>query len=259
MKEYPSILSLFSVFLFGLCCFQVIDVNLKDDSFKIRVLSKEYQHTCKSTGLMLWESAYLMASILSQNPNIVLGKRVLELGCGCGGICSMVAVQSADLVISSDGDPKALYLLNENISSNLKSPLVDKLSTERLEWGNVEHIEAIRALNQEGFEVIIGTDVTYIPEAILPLFATAKDLISTKRVLGESDAPALILCHVFRRVDEPSILSAASRYGFQLVDKWPAENFGDSHQSIISSWFPNDKDEVCNPSSALNIMYFQVE
>ncbi|KAK4793001.1 hypothetical protein SAY86_023436 [Trapa natans] len=237
---------------------EVIDVNLKDDNFKIRVLSREYQHTCKSTGLMLWESAYLMASILSQNPIIVLGKRVLELGCGCGGICSMVAARSANLVIASDGDPKALYLLNQNISSNLKPSLLGKVSAERLEWGNKEHIEAIRALNQEGFEVIIGTDVTYIPEAILPLFSTAKELISTNKA-GVNDAPALILCHVFRRVDEPSILSAASRYGFRLVDRWHAGNLGDSHQSIISSWFSKDRDEVCNPSTALNIMYFQVE
>lgn len=200
-----------------------------------------------------------MASVLSQNPSVVSGKRVLELGCGCGGICSMVAVRSADLVIASDGDPKALYLLNQNISSNLRPPLVNKLSTKRLEWGNTEHIEAIKAVNRKGFEVIIGTDVTYIPEAILPLFATAKELISTNGVLGENEAPALILCHVFRRVDEPSILSAASRHGFRLVDKWPAGNSGDSHQSIIRSWFPEDGDEVCNPSTALNIMYFQVE
>ncbi|XP_031372967.1 uncharacterized protein LOC116188010 isoform X2 [Punica granatum] len=238
---------------------EIIDVNLKDDSFKIRVLSKEYQHTCKSTGLMLWESAYLMASILSRNLNIVSGKRVLELGCGCGGICSMVAARSADLVIASDGDPKALDLLTDNISSNLRPPLVNKLSTKRLEWGNMEHIEAIKAENQKGFEVIIGTDVTYVPEAILPLFATAKELIATNCVLGENEASALILCHVFRRVDEPSIVSAASRYGFRLVDRWPSGISGDSSESIIWSWFPKDGNEVCNFSTALNIMYFQVE
>ena len=70
-------------------------VNLGESKYKIEVLSTEYQHTCKSTGLMLWESARLMASVLAGNPTIVAGKRVLVLGCGCGGICSMAAVVSA--------------------------------------------------------------------------------------------------------------------------------------------------------------------
>ncbi|GFZ00924.1 hypothetical protein Acr_14g0005590 [Actinidia rufa] len=101
----------------------------------IKVLSKEFQHSCESTALMLWESALLMASIINSNPTIVAGKRVLELGCGCGGICSIVAVRSADLVVATDGDANALDLLTQNVEANLKSPFLDKLITRRLEWG----------------------------------------------------------------------------------------------------------------------------
>ncbi|KAG2240981.1 hypothetical protein Bca52824_096913 [Brassica carinata] len=97
------------------------EFKLRDSAFKIKLLSKEYQHTCKSTGLMLWESARFMASVLDRNPNIVSGKRVLELGCGCTGICSMVAARSADLVVATDADTKALALLTENIATNLES------------------------------------------------------------------------------------------------------------------------------------------
>lgn len=39
---------------------QIIEVDLGGSNYKIKVLSREYQHTCKSTGLMLWESARLM-------------------------------------------------------------------------------------------------------------------------------------------------------------------------------------------------------
>lgn len=207
---------------------------------------------------MLWESAHLMSSILVNNPTIVAGKRVLELGCGCTGICSMVASKSADLVVATDGDPKALDLLAENVSSNLEASAVDKLVTAKLDWGHQEHIAAIKEINSKGFDVIIGTDVTYVPEATLPLFATAKELISSATGNGRIQEPALILCHIFRRVDEPALLSAASRYGFRLVDRWPTAIQDNQSPNIISSWFSENASE-CIPNTALHIMYFCLE
>ncbi|XP_022892751.1 uncharacterized protein LOC111407483 isoform X3 [Olea europaea var. sylvestris] len=233
---------------------EIVDIIIRDDKFKIKVLSKEYQHTCKSTGLILWESARLMASILASNPAIVSGRRVLEIGCGCGGICSMVAARSADLVVATDGDTKVLDLLTENIALNLKSPSLERLITKKLEWGNKNDIDYVKQLSEKGFEVILGTDVTYVAEAIIPLFATARELISSSRVVKDRE-PALILCHVFRRVDEPSILSAASQFGFRLVDRWPEQTPTGPYQGTIKSWFSEGDLEV--PTAALNIMYFQ--
>ncbi|KAF7817368.1 S-adenosyl-L-methionine-dependent methyltransferase [Senna tora] len=238
------------------CENELIEINLRDWNFKISVVSKEYQHTCKSTGLMLWESARLMASVLAENPNIVAGKRVLEVGCGCGGICSMVCSRYADLVVATDGDPLALELLAKNVASNLDPSLLTKLTTKRLEWGNREHIEEMKEVSNRGFDVIIGTDVTYIPEAILPLFATAKELITCRESNEENEEAALILCHIFRRVDEPSLLSAATQFGFRLVDKWPNGNSTSSSHTIIANWFLDNalKDDL--PSTALNILLF---
>lgn len=226
----------------------------------MKVLSKEHQHTCKSTGLMIWESAQLMASILASNQSIVTSKRVLELGSGCGGICSLVAAKTADLVVATDGDEKSLDLLTQNIALNLHPPSLSKLVVKKLEWGNRDHIEAVRQLSGTGFDVILGTDVTYVAEAILPLFETARELISSsKRGLNEVEfKPALILCHVFRRVHEGSILSAAARFGFRLVDRWPVGSGTSTvqSQSIIGDWFSGNKLEGNVPSTALTIMYF---
>ncbi|XP_061349617.1 uncharacterized protein LOC133294874 isoform X1 [Gastrolobium bilobum] len=236
--------------------YEVIEINLRGWNFKISLLSKEYQHTCKSTGLMLWESARLMASVLAENPNIVAGKRVLELGCGCGGICSMIAAKYADQVVATDGDGFALDLLAKNVASNIEPPLLTKLSTKRLEWGNRDHIESIKEVNNIGFDVIMGTDVTYIPEAILPLFATAKELIAASGSSQDDNVPVLILCHIFRRVDEPTLLSAAAQFGFRLLDKWPTGISTNLSQSIIGNWFIDNglKDDL--PSTALNILLF---
>uniref|UniRef100_A0A7N1A7K5 Methyltransferase type 12 domain-containing protein n=1 Tax=Kalanchoe fedtschenkoi TaxID=63787 RepID=A0A7N1A7K5_KALFE len=245
--------------MFGLSlpAHELVKIKVGHCSFEIKVLSKEHQHTCKSTGLMLWESARLMASILANNPSIVSGKRVLELGCGCGGICSMVAVESADLVVATDGDAKALDLLTQNVASNLKKQHASKMVTRRLEWGNRDQIRSIKEVNKSGFDVIIGTDVTYVAEAISALFATASELLLSNECETEKQRPALVLCHVLRRVDEPSILSAAAQSGFRLIDRWPSTT--ENSQGIISSWFPEDTSIADLPSSALNIMYFQKE
>ncbi|WJX09662.1 hypothetical protein P8452_00471 [Trifolium repens] len=236
--------------------YEIMEINLRGWNFKINLLSKEYQHTCKSTGLMLWESARLMASVLAENPNIVAGKRVLELGCGSGGICSMIASRHADQVVATDGDDSSLELLAKNVASNIESPLLNKLTTKKLEWGNKDHIESIKELSDRGFDVIIGTDVTYIAEAILPLFATAKELIASSESNKDENVPALILCHIFRRVDEPTLLSAAAQFGFRLVDKWPTRISTEMSRSVIDNWFmDNDlKDDL--PSKALNILLF---
>ncbi|KAI9118477.1 hypothetical protein K1719_010809 [Acacia pycnantha] len=233
---------------------EIIEVNPRGWNFRINVLSKEHQHTCKSTGLMLWESARLMASILAENPDIVEGKRVLELGCGCGGICSMVSARNAHIVVATDGDAFALELLAKNVASNLLLPLLTKLITKRLEWGNRDHIEEVKEVSDTGFDVIVGTDVTYIPEAILPLFATARELIASSGSGKDKKEPALILCHIFRRVDESSLLSAAGQYGFRLVDRWPARD--STSPSIISNWFLDNGLEDDVPSTALHILLF---
>ncbi|KAL6502037.1 hypothetical protein OROGR_027170 [Orobanche gracilis] len=235
-------------------CEEIMELSIMEYFFKLKLLSREHQHTCTSTGLMLWESAQLMAWILAANQGIVSRKRVLELGCGCGGICSMVAVRSANLVVATDGDTKALDLLTENLASNLERPFLDSLTVRKLEWGNKNDIEAIKRVNEKGFDIIIGTDVTYVSEAILPLFATARELISRDRFVENEKESGLILCHVLRRIDEPCILSAASQYGFRLVDRWPDRTPECSFGGIIKNWFSECQYEV--PSAALSIMYF---
>jgi methyltransferase-like protein 6 len=220
------------------------------------MLRKEYQHTCKSTGLMLWESAQFMCCLVAENPSIVAGKRVLELGCGSAGICSMVAASFTEFVVATDGDEESLDLLKQNVSSNLEPNLLSRIMIRKLFWGNKDDMKAVRELpgNGAGFDCIIGTDVTYNPDAILPLFVTARELISDRA--NKDSVPALILCYIQRRVDEDSILANATSQGFRLVDKW----INGVHESngIISSWFSGN--DVCSAfrNTVLSILYFEL-
>ncbi|CAL4937595.1 unnamed protein product [Urochloa decumbens] len=235
---------------------QNIGIKAKGHDFKLKMLTKEYQHTCKLTGLMLWESAQLMCGLLAENPSIVAGKRVLELGCGSAGICSMVAASFAQFVVATDGDAESLDLLKQNISSNLERNLLDRIMIRKLFWGNKDDVSAVRELsgNDTGFDCIIGTDVTYNPDAILPLFKTARELISDKA--NEDSRAAFILSYIQRRVDESSILSNAKAQGFRLVDKW-INGVHDSN-GIISSWFSGN--DVCSAyqNTTLSILYFEL-
>jgi methyltransferase-like protein 6 len=231
-------------------------VKAKGHDFKIRMLRKEYQHTCRSTGLMLWESAQFMCCLLAENPSIVASKRVLELGCGSAGICSMVAASFTPFVLATDGDEESLDLLRQNISSNMEPNLLSRIMVRKLFWGNEDDMKAVRELhgNGVGFDCIIGTDVTYNPDAILPLFKTARGVISEKA--NEGSVPALILCYIQRRVDEDSILSNATSQGFRLVDKW----INGVHESngTISSWFSGN--DVCSAfrHTVLSVLYFEL-
>ncbi|KAL5210747.1 hypothetical protein ABZP36_006370 [Zizania latifolia] len=173
---------------------------------------------------MLWESAQFMCSVLAENPSIVAGKRVLELGCGSAGICSMVAASVAQFVVATDGDVESLDLLRHN--------LLSRILIRKLFWCDKGDLKEVRLLSSigAGFDCIIGTGVSYNPDAILPLFKTARELISN----DDSEA-ALILCYIQRRVDENSILSTALAQGFRLVDKW-INGVHDSND-LISSWF----------------------
>ncbi|KAJ6957589.1 hypothetical protein NC653_039527 [Populus alba x Populus x berolinensis] len=129
----------------------------------------------------------------------------------------------ADLVVANDGDKKALELLAQNVYSKLQPSLAKRIM-KRLGWENREHIEAIKELHSGGFEVIIGTDVTYIPDAILLLFATAMELKSCDSNGGGDKEQALILCLIFRRVEE-------NHPYFQL------------HLKLVLSWLINGQQE----------------
>ncbi|CAN6296571.1 unnamed protein product [Urochloa humidicola] len=184
------------------------------------------------------------------------GKRVLELGCGSAGICSMVAASFAQFVVATDGDAESLDLLRQNISSNLERNLLDRIMIRKLFWGNKDDVKAVRELsgNDTGFDCIIGTDVTYNPDAILPLFKTARELISDKT--NEDSRAAFILSYIQRRVDESSILSNAMAQGFRLVDRW----INGVHESngIISSWFSGNDVFSAYQNTTLSILYFEL-
>mmetsp|Transcript_730 Transcript_730/g.969 ORF Transcript_730/g.969 Transcript_730/m.969 type:complete len:346 (+) Transcript_730:94-1131(+) len=76
------------------------------------------------TGLSLWSAAYVMSHYIDdmwnqemKNNEATKKWNVLDLGAGLG-LCSAVAVKHGMNVISTDSDPQALVLLEENLRRN---------------------------------------------------------------------------------------------------------------------------------------------
>jgi len=66
----------------------------------------------------VWPGAQLLSRFLLENPEIVRGKEVIEIGCG-GAVASIAAWKAGALgVIANDIDPAAIRIARENAESN---------------------------------------------------------------------------------------------------------------------------------------------
>ncbi|MEN3001936.1 MAG: 50S ribosomal protein L11 methyltransferase [Armatimonadota bacterium] len=97
---------------------------------------------------ILWESAIALGEWLTEHPEWVRGKRVLELGAGVG-LCGLVAQMLGTQVVQNDNQPDALALCAHNARLNGLEPPAQLL----MDWRNWQHTER--------YEVILGSDVVY--------------------------------------------------------------------------------------------------
>lgn len=174
-----------------------------------------------NTGLRTWEAALRLAYYLHSRPELIKGRRVLELGAGTGFLsifCS--AFLQPETVIATDGHEDVLTSLRENIQHNDQlysagsQPVVQKLF-----WGDMDDMGSVikhrqddglgtapRALSEPNstdekpgyrpsnasYDVIIGADISYEPEA-------CKSLATTLSVLAKSNPDTDILISATQR------------------------------------------------------------
>ncbi|WP_165871567.1 class I SAM-dependent methyltransferase [Flaviaesturariibacter flavus] len=120
----------------------------------------------------IWHSATALAAFLLQRPELIAGKRVLELAAGLG-LPGLVAAEAAAAVVVSDYLPEAVDLLERNIAfSGMKN-----VSARRLDWNALP--EDLRA------DVLLLSDVNYEPAAFAQL------LVVIKKFLGQNTAVIL--------------------------------------------------------------------
>lgn len=130
-----------------------------------------------TTGLRTWEAALHLGQFLCENPNLVTGKRVLELGAGTGYLSIMCAKHlGATHVIASDGSDDVINNLPDNMFLN---SLQDSQSIVPMDvkWGH-----ALLGTEEEAWnggrpvDVVLGADITYDQSVIPALVGTLLDL-----------------------------------------------------------------------------------
>ena len=178
-----------------------------------------------STGLTLWRSSQYLCDYLMNNRQLLLqqhseGKqpRVLEVGSGlgrCGILAHLLAPKTK--IFLTDGDTDTLSQLRANIQRNITIKDDDKMNHEhnnischQLLWGK-ETADAFSKAHGGNFDVIMGSDLVYVPKVIQPLFETVQTLLSKPNGI-------FVMAHCARRhgneVKLEMIVDAADQAGF---------------------------------------------
>ena len=77
-------------------------------------------------GASVYPAAIVLSAYISNNASLFVGKRVIELGAGCGLVSIAAAAAGAQLTVATDGDPGCVSLARENAALVLQTLCVVK-------------------------------------------------------------------------------------------------------------------------------------
>ena len=152
----------------------------------------------------MWDSAIVLSKLLEKRAEaLARGRSAVELGAGCG-LLSLVLSHLGLRVTVTDLECN-LPLLRDNVTSNGSNVEVQALS-----WG-AENARRVRRERNGGlpFDVIVASDVMYIPDCVPVLVATLKELCGKYT--------DVFLAYGRNRTAEESFLLAAERAGFTVT------------------------------------------
>ncbi|KAM0884526.1 hypothetical protein ACQ4PT_030920 [Festuca glaucescens] len=111
------------------------------------------------TGQLVWPGAVLMNTYLSEHPETVKGRSIIELGSGIG-ITGILCSRFCKEVVLTDHNDEVLEIIKKNIELQSSSENAEAvLTAEKLEWGNNDHISNIMKEHPVGFDLIVGADI----------------------------------------------------------------------------------------------------
>lgn len=154
-------------------------IEIGDETITLHGIRSRYPHLLQSTGMTLWKGSKNLCNYLCENPSVVCGKTIVELGAGMG-LCGMIAYKKgASKVVLTDGDTDTLRNMRSNISSNVDEKAIAKedIICKQLLWG--KNVESFRSKwTNDGFDIVMGGDIAYAQSSLQILFETATGLLS---------------------------------------------------------------------------------
>lgn len=173
-------------------------------------------HEADGTFARLWPTAIELSTFLCEHPEMVAGKRIVELGAGSGAVGLVCAALGAASVTLTDV-PEALPLLEANLKRN--THLASTVQISPCTWNDAEHIDALLRGSGGGFDIVLCCEVIYQQGADV-LVALAQ----TQRALSRPDGGTkVLLAYEFRNA-----ISEDIAYFDQATDL-----FGDSESHTL--------------------------
>jgi len=166
------------------------------------------------TGQVIWPASYMLVHYLMHVRQSLANEDILEVGSGTG-ITGLVAASCSKSVVVTDYNDIVLELLGHNARENAIPG--SKCVCQKLDW-TVE--SSRRSFPEHSYRVIIGSDVVYWYNMIIPLLETVDFLLSLEPgshfVLAFKHRAANTEAHLFQE--------ATNRFKFTIEDV-PAESF----------------------------------
>jgi predicted nicotinamide N-methyase len=119
----------------------------------------------------IWPSGLALADAVLERPDLVAGRRVLELGSGLG-LTAIAALAAGAELVAADYSPESLILCRYNALRNTgREP-----ATLQLNWRQPD--EASLELAGFGFPVVLAADVLYESRDVEPLLGLVTRLVA---------------------------------------------------------------------------------
>jgi predicted nicotinamide N-methyase len=164
-----------------------------DDQYGLLALHVSNDMLAGETGCWDWEAGFFLSEFIFNHPRLFSGRRILELGSGCGMAGVALARVSAASVLCTDGDVEALDNCLQNlringlevagetpkeqttVAADAEATLKDSppIAVKRARWED----GASGLLLDTSIDIVVGADLTYDPVNIPPLLKILKEIL----------------------------------------------------------------------------------
>ncbi|XP_071730867.1 uncharacterized protein [Rutidosis leptorrhynchoides] len=133
------------------------------------------------TGSVMWDSGIVLGKFLENAVEtgllVLQGKKVIELGAGCGLVGCIAALLGSQVIVTDM--PDRLRLLKKNVEDNLFGDVRGSATVNELTWGDRSDPQLFQPLP----DLVIGSDVIYSEEAVTDLINTLVELSGTETTI----------------------------------------------------------------------------
>ncbi|CAK7330683.1 unnamed protein product [Dovyalis caffra] len=204
------------------------------------------------TGQLVWPGAMLLNDYLTKHAEMLHGCSILELGSGVG-VTGILCSRFCRQLVLTDHNDEVIKIQKKNIelcASSMNPNCCAELATEKLEWGNSDHIDQILQRYSRGFDLILGADIYILQSSVPLLFDTVEKLLRFRG--GQCK---FILAYVSRAKTMDSLITKqAAQHGMRMVEVTGTRSVVGNLEGVIFEGLKdgNNVDAILRLSSCQN-------